>query len=105
MFHADEEVIEASGPRGTVDEADIRLRAEHDVGEEVASEMPVRGGVDSSLRVRKLAATIIRPRISLSSRPNTKDMPDQAMRGVVIGLVLATPFWLAVALVISLALW
>ena len=60
MFHTDEEVIEALGPYETIGQAVALLRAEHDVGEAEAFEMLVQGSADSSERVRKVAATIVR---------------------------------------------
>ena len=60
MFHTDEEVIEAMGPRETIGQAVALLCAEHEVGEEVAFEMLVQGSADSNMRVRKVAATVIR---------------------------------------------
>jgi AmiR/NasT family two-component response regulator len=60
MLNSDDEVIVALGPRDTIIGAVALLREEHDVDEEVAFEMLVRGAVDSSQRVRTVAATVIR---------------------------------------------
>jgi hypothetical protein len=62
MSHTDDEVIEATGPREAIGRAVALLRAEHDVGEEDAFEMLVQGSADSSDRVLKVAATIVRHR-------------------------------------------
>ena len=60
MFHTDEEVIEALGPRETIVQAVALLRAEHNVAEEDAFEMLVQGAADSSEPVLVVAATVIR---------------------------------------------
>ena len=60
MFHTDEEVIQALGPSETIGQAVSLLYAEHDVGEEDAFEMLVQGSADSSQRVRKVAAALLR---------------------------------------------
>ena len=60
VFHTDEEVIEALGPYETIGQAVALLRAEHHVSEDGAFEMLVQCSADSSERVRKVAATIVR---------------------------------------------
>ena len=60
MFHTDEHVVEALGPYETIGQAVALLCDEHGVGEEDAFEMLVKGSADSSQRVRKVAATIVR---------------------------------------------
>jgi len=59
MFQTDEAVIEAMGPRETIDTAVALLCAERNVDEEIAFEMLVHGSAESSEQVRKMAATVI----------------------------------------------
>jgi AmiR/NasT family two-component response regulator len=60
MFHTDEELIEALGPHETIGQAVALLCAEHGVDEVDAFEMLVKVSGESSRRVRKVAATIVR---------------------------------------------
>ena len=64
MFQSDEEVIEAMGPRETIDRAVALLCAKHEVGRGVAFDLLIDGAVDSSEPVRMVAATIVRQSIS-----------------------------------------
>ena len=60
MFHTDEELIGALGPHETIGQAVALLCAEHGVDEVDAFGMLVKVSGESSQRVRKVAATIVR---------------------------------------------